>query len=87
MELAKYNEETIGRDRYSVIRYEDLTQNPEKEMIQLANFVGIPFSKSMLQTTILGLPWKEIIFWKKFFKAIKENVGRWENRMNDNEIN
>ena len=43
MELAKYNKETIGRDRYSVIRYEDLTQNPEKEMIQLANFVGIPF--------------------------------------------
>ena len=47
---TKYNKETIGRDRYSVIRYEDLTQNPEKEMIQLAT-IGIPFSKSMLQTT------------------------------------
>ena len=86
MELAKYNKETIGRDRYSVIRYEDLTQNPEKEMIQLANFVGIPFSKSMLQTTILGLPWKGNNFsGKSFLKPSKENVGRWENRINDSE--
>ena len=86
MELAKYNKELIGKERYSVIRYEDITQNPEKEMRKLANFIGISFSEKLMSPTIVGLPWKGNNFsGKNFYKPSHENVGRWQERIDQEE--
>lgn len=86
MELAKYNLTTIGDDRYKVVRYEDLTLNPEIEIKKLASFIDIPFSENLLKPTIVGLPWKGNNFSGiNFHKPSKENVGRWKDRIDDEE--
>ena len=86
MELAKYNQELIGKKRYSVIRYEDITLNPEKEMRKLANFIGISFSEKLMSPSIVGLPWKGNNFsGKNFYKPSRDNVGRWKERIDQEE--
>lgn len=83
MELAKYNKEIIGEDRYFVIRYEDITLNPEQEMRKLASFIGISFSEKLLSPTIVGLPWNGNNFGgKSFYKPSRESVGKWRERIN-----
>lgn len=86
MEMAEYNKEIIGKDRYVVVRYEDITLNPEREMSNLANFIGIPFSNSLLRPTTLGFPWKGNNFTgKNFTKPSNDNVGKWIDRIDQNE--
>ena len=86
MELAKINKAILGENRYMVIRYEDLTSNPELEIKKITTFIGIPFSKRLLQQTIVGLPYKGNNFDRKsFFKPSKINVQSWIKRIDEDE--
>lgn len=86
MELANINKEIIGKDKYIIKRYEDVTRNPKEEMRKLADFLQIPYSDTMNEQTIVGLPWKGNNFsGKNFYKPSKDNVGRWKNRISDDE--
>lgn len=82
MELAGYNQESIGADRYKIVRYEDLTTDTQGVMKDLAEFVGIQFSQDLLKPTILSYPWKGNNFEGiKFDKASTVNVNRWKERI------
>ena len=74
MELAKYNKELIGKERYSVIRYEDITQNLEKEMRKLADFIGISFSEKLMSPIIVRLLGKVINLVEKTFTNLPKKM-------------
>lgn len=86
MKLAAMNKRQYGSERYKVIRYEDLTADPERVMRELAAFVGLTFEDVLLQPTTLGFPWKGNNFDGKSFLAPNPvNVGRWRERITDHE--
>ena len=38
----------LPRDRYKLVRYEDLVSHPERMMRELYSYAGIPVTKQML---------------------------------------
>lgn len=50
--LALHYSEKFGRDRYMVIRYEDLTSNTREVMSEIADFIGVSWSDSFLVPTV-----------------------------------
>jgi len=46
----------FGRDRYHILRYEDLVDNPEKEMKAVCRFLDIQFDDVLLKPTENGRP-------------------------------
>ena len=52
-ELARRNR-ILLKDRYLVIRYEDLASDREATMTRIAEFIGIPFSPNLLVPTQFG---------------------------------
>lgn len=84
MEFAKHNLEAIGTDRYRVIKFEDLTLNPEAVMRDLANFIGLVFSEKILVTTTFGFGWEGNNFeGMKTDKPSTINVNRWRERISE----
>jgi hypothetical protein len=47
--LARATGQSLGRDRYIELRYESLVSTPEAELRRLCEFLGLPFSESMLE--------------------------------------
>ena len=86
MDMAMSNEQALGKERYKVIRFEDLVVDSRPVMRELATFLGIGFSPSLLQTTVLGQTWEGNNFdGLKFNGPSSTNVGRWKQRLEDPE--
>lgn len=86
MKLARLNAERFGPKRYRVVRYEDLTTEPERVMRDLCLFLEIDFDDILLKPTYYGLPWRGNNFdGLKFDRASSVNVGRWRDRITDHE--
>lgn len=86
MRMAKANLDAYGKEKYMVVRYEDLTQDPETHMRKIAEFMGVSFHEKMLIPTYYGLPWKGNNFdGLKFTKPSAVNVNKWKERINDHE--
>jgi len=52
--LAEKNLEALGDEKYRIVYYEKLIANPDKEMRELAEWLGIEFSDSLLNPTVFG---------------------------------
>ena len=52
----KQVEAILGKENYLVLRYEDLVTQSEDVLKNIAEFLEIKFSKSMLVPTIMGVP-------------------------------
>lgn len=84
LEMAKYNQETLGSEKYHVLKFEDLTYEPEKHMKSLANFIGIEYTKNLLYPSTFGFRWKG-----NNFDGIEHsgpsavNVNKWKERITD----
>jgi hypothetical protein len=86
MKLAAMNRDRFGPERYKVIRFEDLTADPEAGMRELAAFVDVEYDDILLYPTCFGLPWKGNNFeGMKFTKPDTSNIGRWRERITDHE--
>ena len=59
-------------ENYHMIRYEDLVQDTEKTMQQIAEFTGIPYNPAMLIPSTLGSPWKGNSMSGKGFDGISQ---------------
>jgi hypothetical protein len=46
----------LPKARYCLVRYEDLTADPDAVMFEIANFLGIDRAPSLLQPTVAGRP-------------------------------
>ena len=86
LKLARPNAERYGRDRYRVVRFEDLTAEPEPVMRELCEFLGISYDDILLKPTYYGLPWRGNNFdGLKFDRPSAANVGRWKSRIDEHE--
>ncbi|MGM0520404.1 MAG: sulfotransferase family protein [Campylobacterota bacterium] len=84
LKLAIENEKVLGKDRYYLIKYEDFTQNSEKYMKEMADFMGIEYSEKLLQPTTFGQTWEGNNFdGIKNTKPSSINVNRWKERISN----
>lgn len=75
-------------DKWYLIRYEDITDNPLKEFKDLSNYLDIDFNKEKLDLSSLNVRWDggdtKIL---KTNKIHKKSRYRYKNEMNDKQIN
>lgn len=86
MEMARWNEKIIGKEKYLVVKYEDLAENPTKIMKKITEFLDIKFDEILLKPTICGQLWVGNNFdGLKFTKVSNVNVDRWKQRIDEEE--
>jgi hypothetical protein len=86
MELAIHNVSLFGKERYKVIKYEDLGNKPKTIMRDICDFLNIEFDPIVLTPTIMGKPWKGNNFDGLEFNEISNvNVGNWKQRIDSKE--
>jgi hypothetical protein len=84
--VASRNLKVLGDDKYMVIKYEDLCNNPEVIMKRISEFLSIEFSNSLLVPTVLssstkGNNWEG----DKFYQITNKNINRWKERLTEKE--
>lgn len=68
------------------IKFEELAYNTEKTMQQVADFLNISFSPTMLNPTFMNQEYEGNSYeGKKFSGVSQENVGRWQQRISQEE--
>lgn len=73
-------------ERFMALRFEDLVANTEAEMKKVADFIEIPYRKSMTEPTSLGENYEGNSHDGAVFKGlVDKNVGRWPERISDEE--
>lgn len=55
-QIAVENRNRLGRGRYHVLRYEELTENPQQYMHNVADFLEVNWTESLLLPTINHMP-------------------------------
>ena len=86
IELAQFNLNKYGEDRYMIIKYEELTSKTVDIMRRISEFLGIEYNKCLLQPTACGKLWQGNNFNKmEFTKTSTVNVGRWKERITEEE--
>jgi len=54
LQTAKQNQEVLGKDKYHIFKYEQLTSDPEKVLNDICIFLDIPFHENLLKPTENG---------------------------------
>jgi len=81
-EMAINNEKILGKEKYKIIRFEDLTSDPQRYMNELASFIGIDYSSNLLYPSTFGYRWEGNNFdGEKFSKPSAVNVNKWRDRI------
>ena len=83
-QMAIDNQITIGKSNYHVVRYEDLVDNPDNTMKNIANFMDIDFSKNLLTPSTFGINWRGNNFSGDKFNGISNNNSeKWKSRISE----
>jgi hypothetical protein len=53
---ARVNREILGKDKYHIVKYEDIVSNTQKVVNEICNFLNIPFHEILLIPTENGRP-------------------------------
>jgi hypothetical protein len=86
MQCAKNNSEILGKERYKVIKFEDITSNTDESMKDIANFIGVAFDNKMLNPTIFGHSWYGNNFsGVKITSPSSFNVSKWKQRIEEHQ--
>ena len=86
MELAKLNSKRFGKEKYMILKFEDLVSDPKKYLRKICNFIEINYDEKLLQPTVLGSHWKGNNLEEKNFNGISaSNLNKWETRISDPE--
>lgn len=72
---------------YLVLKYEDLAQDPEGRMRELAAFLGIEYQESLLKPTLLGQPWGGNSTYGQFASVSATHLARWREEITALEAN
>jgi hypothetical protein len=76
------NQENFGKNKYSLIRFEDLVQSPENTLTQMCQFLGIDFVPEITTPIRAGKSWAGNSMFDQEFKAISSApVGRWREQV------
>jgi hypothetical protein len=81
------NRKRYGKKNYLVIRYEDLTMNPEKSLAEIIAFLGIRDEEILRMPTSNGIPWEgNSQYGDKFDGISSKPVGRWKQELSSKKI-
>jgi hypothetical protein len=79
--------EKYGPDRYLLLRFEDLTRDPEAKLDELCKFLEINDDPSLRQPVRGGKPWGgNSMFAEKFTTISTAPVGRWAESLKPDEV-
>lgn len=85
-ELSIKNQNRFGKDKYKIIKYEDLVEKTISVMTDISEFIGVSFSDNILTPTICGESWHGNNYGDTKFKGPSSlNVNRWRERITDQE--
>lgn len=77
-------------DRYRVLFYEDLIDEPERVMRQLAEWIGLPWRASLLQPSRFGTPWGGNSVAPDLRGRLRpfdrRPIGRWKRELSEREV-
>ena len=80
------NQKKYGKDRYLILRYEDLVQNLDDVLMKVCDFLQIRYNESLKLPTKLGKLWRGNSMFNDRFDAVSESpVGRWEKELTTSE--
>lgn len=73
------NQQQFGAHRYLIMRYEDLTNDPETKLKEIISFLGIEDHPTLRQPTNFGVPWGGNSMFNDTFSGISSKPsGRWK---------
>ncbi len=82
------NKKLYGDNRYLILRYEDLTNEPETSLQDLIDFLGIADDEILRIPTDDGVPWEgNSQFGDKFQGISNKPVGRWKRDLDERNVN
>lgn len=82
------NQNRYGENHYRIIRFEDLTQNPEECLQEIIAFLGIRDDDILRKPTNNGIPWAgNSMFNDKFTGISSKPTGRWKLILSADEVN
>jgi hypothetical protein len=82
MRLADINQERFGKERYHIVRFEDVLTEPRKSLGEVSEFLGISFDEKLLLPTLLGDETRGNNFeGEDFSRLSSKNLGRWSERI------
>ncbi len=78
-QVGLQNQAHYGKERYYVLRYEDLTCEPEKELQKLVDFLQIEWDAALVSPTRAGEQWRGNSMFANQFQGISAApVARWK---------
>ena len=81
------NRKDYGKDHYFILRYEDLTNDPETSVQELISFLGIDDDGILRIPTSDGKPWEgNSQFGDKFQGISNKPVGRWKHELSVRDV-
>lgn len=91
MELAKKYKNDFANNKYKLMKFEDLIENPEKEIKDTCKKLDLNFEKNMLNTSKFtdkkGEKWDGNSMYDKKIKGIsKKTKDKWKDKLSDWEI-
>jgi hypothetical protein len=76
------NQARYGEERYCTLHYEDLTQNPERELEKLTDFLQINWDPALITPTRAGAQWGgNSMFASQFQEISTTPVARWKEKL------
>lgn len=76
------NRDRYGPDRYTILRYEDLTRDPQTYLPALKDFLQIEMDASLFSPTRAGERWQgNSMFANRFQEISAEPVARWKEKI------
>ena len=86
MELAGINQKLFGKDRYLIVRFEDVVSKPQETLGMICEFLNINFDNSLMTPSFCGCPWTGNNYEGKTFDKISSiNMNRWRERVDEHE--
>jgi hypothetical protein len=81
------NQKRFGEQRYKIIKYEQLTQQPDQVIKEITGFLGIHDDDILMTPTTNGILWEGNSMFDDRFTAISSKpLGRWKTQLEPEEV-
>ena len=86
LEFGLINQKRYGKEKYKIVRFEDLVDKTQQTMESIVDFIDVSFDEKLLSPTKLGLPTRGNNFYgKELFNISNINIGKWKERISETE--
>ncbi|MEL7834104.1 sulfotransferase [Fodinibius sp. Rm-B-1B1-1] len=90
LKIGESQGQKLSKDKYLLLTYEKLLDEPEISMEKVCNFLGVKFEENMLsfQEKAKELVSEDEKQWKKetMGPLLKNNTGKWKGKLTDTEV-